>query len=651
MQMKESNISDISQRKKLEEDLRVERDLNRRYLEVASVMFVVLHANQEVALINRKGCEILGYERDEIIGRNWFDLVTLPEEADRVKEVFARLIRGELDPVESFENHVLTKTGEKRLIGWTNNYNLDDNGAINGIISCGLDITEKRHAEEKIIEEHNKLEAVMAALDEGITLQDRQFKILYQNKQHQAIQGGHCGEYCYSAYQQKDGVCPGCLLVKCFEDGQVHRREAVAQDKDGNKIYMEVSASPVRDAKGKIVAGIEAVRDISDRKKLEHEAQLARNLESLGVFAGGIAHDFNNLLTGIMGNLSFAQHQLKNGQEAGHLMEAMAEACIRAQKLTRQLLTFAKGGAPVIAAASVEEIATNSTKFILRGSKVKVEARFPEDLWNVTVDSGQISQVFQNLAQNAEQAMPTGGVIEIQAENVVVADQDNLPLAAGHYVKLSFKDNGIGMEPQVLPKIFDPYFTTKEDGSGLGLAISFSIIHKHHGHLEVASKRGMGTTFTIWLPASLAEEVVLAGATSQLPEVTSGQGRIMVMDDQEMIRNLAAQMLQVLGYSVEAVGDGNEMLERYRGAMAAGVPFDAVIMDLTIPGGMGGEEAVSHLLELDPRAKAIVSSGYSNDSAIANYAAFGFRGVIAKPFTLAELSSVLEEVLKLESAQ
>ncbi len=337
-------LRDITEQKRLLGRLRHERDLNRRYFEVASVIFVVLNTAQQVVLINQKGCEILGYDRGELIGANWFDKVVPREENEAVKAVFGKLIAGEVAPVEYFENAVITRNGGKRQIGWTNNYIRGENGSITEIISCGKDITEQVQAEAKALEERNKLEAVMAALDAGITVQNSDFRILYQNRVHQNMQGLHTGELCYQAYQKRDDVCPGCLLVQTLRDGKTHRREVSAPAEDGNLIYMEVTSSPIRNAKGEIVAGIEAVRDISDRKKLEQEVQKARNLESLGIFAGGLAHDFNNLLTGILGNLSLVREKLKAGKEVGSLVGRYRKCRQSSPEINQTVADLCQGG-------------------------------------------------------------------------------------------------------------------------------------------------------------------------------------------------------------------------------------------------------------------------------------------------------------------
>ncbi len=274
---------------------------------------------------------------------------------------------------------------------------------------------------------------------------------------------------------------------------------------------------------------------------------------------------------------------------------------------------------------------------------MRVENNLPDDLWAIAADSGQISQVFQNLAQNARQAMPEGGVIRIAGGNVELKEPDSRLLNRGRYVRISFADSGCGVSGAEISRIFDPYFTTKPDGSGLGLAVCFSIIKKHGGHIQAESRPGRGTTFHIMLPAS--DETVKAAVEPEA-SVAPGQGRILVMDDEEMIRTVSVAMLEHLGYTADAVEDGEKMLELYQRASTEGKSYDLVIMDLTIPGGLGGEQAVKKLLEMDPHARAIVSSGYANDPIIAHYRSYGFAGMVVKPFAIEQLAESLFEVLQ-----
>jgi CheY-like chemotaxis protein len=326
------------------------------------------------------------------------------------------------------------------------------------------------------------------------------------------------------------------------------------------------------------------------------------------------------------------------------LMEA-EKACARAADLTRQLLTFAKGGAPVRKTASLGEMIRECCEFSLRGSNVRCEFSVADDLWTVEIDVGQMSQVIQNLVINADQAMPEGGVIRVSAGNLVL-DAENrplgLPLDDGRYVKVSVADRGTGISKEHLSKIFDPYFSTKHKGSGLGLAISYSIVKSHDGYLGAASELGEGTTFEIYLPAS---EVSVRPEEKKEQKLLAGEGRVLLMDDEEQLRKSAGRILNKLGYEVEFAGHGEEAIEIYQKAQASGKPFDAVILDLTVPGGMGGKETIKKLIELDPEVKAVVSSGYSNDPVMAEFKEYGFQGVLVKPYKIEELGELLHKLI------
>ncbi|MBD3289147.1 response regulator, partial [candidate division KSB1 bacterium] len=413
---------------------------------------------------------------------------------------------------------------------------------------------------------------------------------------------------------------------------------------DGREIHVYIEDRLVFDEERNIVGIRSTVQDITDRKKLEDELFKIRNLESLGTFAGGIAHDFNNILTGIMCNLSLARViPSSDREEMKSVLKDTEYAAMRAKDLTQQLLTFSKGGAPVKKTVSIGELIKESASFVTSGSNVKCVCDIPDDLWQVDIDRGQMSQVVSNLVINADQSMPAGGTIRICAKNTDLAQDSHLPLDPGQYIKISVIDKGVGIPEEYLSKIFDPYFSTKQKGSGLGLSIVFSIIKNHDGFITVDSTPGAGTTFEIYLPAAEKEPISDAETKSNLEK---GHGKILIMDDEENVRKAARKIIRHLGYSVQTTGDGKETIELYKNEMEKGAPFDAVILDLTIPGGMGGKETVSRLLQLDPDANVIVSSGYSDDSIMANYASHGFSGVIAKPYRIHEMGDVLHNVLQ-----
>lgn len=391
------------------------------------------------------------------------------------------------------------------------------------------------------------------------------------------------------------------------------------------------------------------------RTQLEREsrlqAELARagKLDSLGLLAGGIAHDFNNLLTVLMGNISLIRLDGSLSDEARSWLDHAARAAARARDLTQQLLTFAKGGSPVRTAVSLPEVVREVTEFALRGSKVNCQFDLPADLWPANVDKGQIGQVVQNIVINAQQAMPNGGTILIALSNQEVGQEFAGVLAPGRYLRLDVTDGGPGIHESDIGRIFDPYFTTKKTGSGLGLATVHSIVKKHAGHVAVESTLGRGTTFHIWLPAANPGEVPRPDSSAPVvpaPAATGSGARVLVMDDEEFIRNLATSILRRQRCQATAVADGAAAVQEYARARAVGQPYDLVILDLTIPGGMGGRQAMEELLRLDPDVKAIVSSGYSNDQVLAQYQAHGFRGMISKPYDVADFADTVERVLR-----
>ncbi len=387
--------------------------------------------------------------------------------------------------------------------------------------------------------------------------------------------------------------------------------------------------------------------------RLQAELARAGKLESLGLLAGGIAHDFNNLLTVLMGNISLVRLDEQLGEESKTCLAQSEKAAVRARDLTQQLLTFAKGGAPLRAAVSLPEVVREVAEFALRGSKVRCQFDVIDGLWPANVDKGQIGQVVQNIVINALQAMPEGGVVKIALSNQPVGTELGAVLTPGRYVRLDIRDQGPGIAAADLSRIFDPYFTTKKQGSGLGLATVHSIVKKHSGHITAESTPGQGTTFHIWLPA--AEPDAVLRTDSSAPAATSagimtGRARVLFMDDEEFIRNLGCSILRRYGYHAKAVDDGATALSEYIRAKEAGEPYDLVVLDLTIPGGMGGKQTMEELLKLDPAVKAIVSSGYSNDLVLSNYQSHGFRGMVSKPYDVADFAHAVERVLKGERA-
>ena len=414
-----------------------------------------------------------------------------------------------------------------------------------------------------------------------------------------------------------------------------------------NDLSSKINIQPITDEYGELQLGINSMIDELREREIEREKALEefgkhQKFESLGILAGGIAHDFNNLLTAIRGNVQLAQMYKHDSEELKHCLSDTEHATVRAMDLTRQLLTFAKGGTPVKTTASIPELLQSTVTFILRGSKSKCEFAFAEKLRPVDIDTTQISQVIDNLVINANQSMPNGGIINIRAENAYINETSTLPLEKGEYIKITITDHGTGILKQNIPKIFDPFFTTKHSGTGLGLATSYAILKRHGGHISVESEVGIGSTFYVYLPASINAVKVKALLDSMS---YAGGGRILVMDDQESIRALLGKMLALMNYEAEFANDGQKAVDIFAEAKKSGKPFDAVIMDLTVPGAMGGKEAVKVLREIDPDVIAFVTSGYSNDPVMAQYKEYGFKGRLDKPFKIQDLKNLLKSFL------
>lgn len=425
-------------------------------------------------------------------------------------------------------------------------------------------------------------------------------------------------------------------------NGEMIKTEEIFRNKDGDFSAFDFTFNPVFDTNNKIRYVVVEGHDVTEKIRLHNELLNAKKLESIGLLAGGIAHDFNNILTGILGMISLAKIYATDNDDLYDKLFMAEKATLKAKDLTGQLLTFSKGGLPVKKSTSIETLLIDSTNFISSGSNVKCNFFIDEDLYNVEVDEGQINQVINNIIINAIQAMPDGGNINIKAQNYTVTNKEkSLLLKNGNYVKISITDQGMGIPQDMLNKIFDPYFTTKKTGSGLGLATSYSIIRKHEGAILAESEVNVGTTFYIYLPATIKKEI----SKNHLdPGKKKRGGKILVMDDDKCVLDVTKAILRSFSFEVDFATNGLETIEKYKESLR-GNKYDVVIIDLTIPGGMGGEETIKRLLEIDPNVKAIVSSGYSNAPIMSRYMDFGFKGVVAKPYIAGELIEAIDKVL------
>lgn len=509
-----------------------------------------------------------------------------------------------------------------------------------GSAILGKDVAPRAITKELLTEKRH-FELILESLAEGIVEITRETRIVYLNR------------VAKNLVQKPEENVLGSIFKELFSEGDrdtIHKLlnfgaggngTVLTLDKPvklGNK-QISLRLIPIQEEQRAIIL----LNDVSEHKRMESLLQQTHKMEAIGVLAGGLAHDFNNILMAVLGNISLAkQYAEPLGGALYRKLEEAERASLRAQDLTQQLLTFSRGGAPIKKTVSMASLIRESATFALRGSNVRCEISIQEGLWPVEVDEGQMSQVVHNLIINADQAMPDGGTVTVKAGNILLDERNSQGMPPGRYIFISIKDEGIGIPENLLPRIFDPYFTTKQKGSGLGLAMVYSIVKKHEGHVTVESQVKQGTEVRVYLPASW-NRVSAPKRVDVRPQ--AGRGRVLLMDDEELVVTTVRDMLEYLGYECVIARDGEEAIRIYTTAIETGNPFDVVIMDLTVPGKMGGKTAVKRLLEIDPNMKAVVSSGYSNDPVMARFEQFGFRGVVTKPYRIEQLSEVLGRVL------
>ena len=623
-----------------------------------------------IAFANKRMAEMLGMSPEDIIGKTANDLGLLKNPADLEK--LTKLIIGQ-GHVDNFEVEKVFPGGARgtdlismRLVSINKKHYC---------LTVIQDVTERKQAAEALSRSEKRYRLLYEYAPIGILLVSRSGQILEVNPAAIQILGSPSAEATKGI-----NILTFPLLIQagisaafrqCVEMGQVVFDEYPYVTKWGKSICQELRFVPIFDDHDRVNLVHAIIEDVTERKRMEEELQKAQKLESLGVLAGGIAHDFNNLLTGIYGYIDLARSVSKDARAVEYL-EATLSSMTRARALTLQLLTFAKGGAPVQKLTLLAPFIREAAQFALSGSNISCRFDLAENLWPCNIDKNQIGQVIDNIVINAQQAMPNGGSVEISAKNITLGKQEHpllrplnppssevpkglltngVPPAGepegrrrdiGDYVKISVKDSGIGIPKDVMPRIFDPFYTTKTKGHGLGLATCYSIINRHGGRIDVESAPGMGSAFHVYLPATTN---AVAADDAAIVKHT-GSGAIIVMDDEEMIRTTVGDMLESLGYSVACKNDGKEAVDFYCAETGAGRRIDAMIFDLTVPGGMGGIEAVAELRKLNKDIPVFVASGYAEKSVMKDPVRFGFTASICKPFTMAELSEMLNRYLK-----
>jgi PAS domain S-box-containing protein len=641
--------TDITERKHAEENIKEMKDKYESLIKnIPDVIYSVLpDATSSTIFVSERIKEWTGYSPIEFYQDNelWSKSVH-PEDKNKSLETFLKACETKKDFTSEYKV-IHKETGQVFHVRDHGVPIFDEKGGIIRFDGILTDITERHLAEVALREAEAKYRTLVEQSLQGVGIvQDG--GIAFANQALAEITGYTVKELTTLSHEkvvsivhpEDQSLVWGRMRDRMMGISVPNHYEFRGVRKDGSIVQLEMFAN-LSEYNGK--PAVQAIIvDITEKRKIEEELLKIQKLESLGILAGGIAHDFNNILTAILGNISIAKLSAKPGDKVFDRLKEAEKASMRAKDLTQQLLTFSKGGAPIKKTISLSKVLKDTATFTLSGSSVECKFIIQEDLWPVEADEGQISQVIHNLIINADQAMPEGGMIEVSAENITIGIEAALPLQQGNFVKMSIKDQGIGMPEDHLSKIFDPYFSTKQKGSGLGLTVAYSIIKNHQGYITADSELGVGTTFSIYLPASkkqlLPEEI-------QEVKPIIGKGKILVMDDEEIIREALGEILTTLEYQVGFAKNGEEAIALYKQAKEINEPFDAVIMDLTIRGGMGGKEAIKKLLEIDSNVKAIVSSGYSTDPVMADHQKYGFNGVVAKPYDIQELGKTLHKII------
>ncbi len=683
-----TTFKDITERHKAETAIHQSEERFRRIFQAGPLGIGLSDLDYKFIMVNSRFCRLYGYSENELVGRTFRD-ISFPEDVSKDTPNLQKLVSGEFTYYNT-EKRYKKKNGGVFWGSLTVTLIRDNDGKPQGFLAMVEDITPRKQSEERI----NHLNLALRSIrnvDQLITREKDRDRLI-QGICDSLVSSGSfenawivlTDEACRPVNwaQSKNSNFPRIDLLKlkelpsCAQKALKQNKVIVIEDP-----YKQCQGCPIIGEKrevGSITVKLEsegeiygvlcasmprrllfgedekslldevaddiafALRDISlgaAKELLQQEQQRAAKLESIGTLAGGIAHDFNNLLTGIIGNIGLAKSFLPPDGSVYEVLDEAEKAAARSRNLTQQLLTFARGGAPIKKIINAVNIIKDSAAFALRGSKVKLELSLPDDLWLIEADEGQIGQVIHNLVINADEAMPGGGTLHITAGNLKLSKAGRLPLPAGNYIEIDVKDTGTGISPEHLQKIFEPYFTTRHQGSGLGLTSAYSIIKSHSGALLAESTLDQGSTFRIYLPAS--KKTAKGEKKVAAKQSTQAGGKVLVMDDDEVIRKMLKNMLNLAGFEVEVTADGAEALEKYKQSLAANNPFSAVIMDLTVPGGMGGKEAIKALLEIDPKAAAIVSSGYATDPIMSEYKKYGFSAVIAKPYSIKQLQETI----------
>ncbi|OPX98970.1 MAG: Sporulation kinase E [Syntrophorhabdus sp. PtaB.Bin006] len=683
------SIRDITERRRAEEALRTSE---KRYRELHKSLrdgFALVTLDGRLVETNAAFQSMVGYTKEELVGRFYRELT--PQKWHAFEEKIMREQTHQRGYSDVYQKEYIRKDGTIIPVELRAHLMRDEDGSPVEIWAFVRDITERIRAEEALqryqehleelvkerttklateIAEHKRTERALRESEkkyrnifdnaiEGIFQTSPEGQFLSANPALARIHGFDSPEELMASVAdiaREIYVNPEdrTKLMELYEkQGFVERFETQFYRRDGEKIWISMNSRAVRGEDGTVLCYEGTAEDITSRKQIEEELLIMRNIESIGTLAGGIAHDFNNLLTAVTGYISLARISLASGNDATQLLSAAERISLKGKELTQKLITFSKGGAPIKKLINPGQLIRQITGTVLTSPTIRFEYSFPDNLSPIEGDEAQIRQVIHNIILNSKEAMPDGGIVRIGAANIALGPDDSILLPHGDYVRISVEDEGIGIKEEDLPRIFDPYFTTKgmgaEKGMGLGLAVVYSIIKRHNGHITVQSIPGQGTTVHIYLPVH-PEPTVLTTGPIEPESGHPSRGRVLFMDDEEYIRDIGSRLILHLGYQVTTAGDGAEAVALYKDALASDEPFRAVILDLTVKNGLGGEEAFRRLLSVDPQVNAIISSGYTDDPLIAHFADYGFKGVVVKPYKIEELGDTLQRVVSTPAA-
>lgn len=639
----EELAAELEERKRAESALQQSEERYRTTLMSVGDGVISTDARGQVMLMNAVAAALTGWTAEEAVGRPLDEVFCIVNEETRlrVKNPAEEVLREGL--VVGLANHtvLISRNGSECAIADAGAPIRDSEGGISGVVLVFRDQTEERAAQDSLRAEKNKSEAILAAMGDGVSIQDLNYRILYQNDVHKRFVGSHAGEYCFRAYEAKEAVCEGCPVALTFSDGMVHLVLRTVHMPGGIR-YFEITSSPLRDASGEIIAGIEVVRDVTVQRHSEEQLRQAQKMDSIGQLAGGIAHDFNNVMTAIIGYASLLEIKLRDNEQLRPYVAHILESSERASGLTRSLLAFSRKQSLEMKPVNLNELACGFRNIMSRliGEDIALELKCSSEELVVDADKGQLEQVLMNLVTNARDAMPKGGRIGICTEHVVM-DRDMGDIKKGAYAVVVFSDNGAGIDPKVQEHIFEPFFTTKEvgKGTGLGLAVVYGIIHKHGGTIHLYSEPGQGTTFRIYLPVS--ETAAAEKAETEILEVPHGTETILLVEDNEETRWVAREILEEFGYSVIEAVDGEDAVTVF---IANQDRIQLVLSDLVMP-KKNGREACDEIRKLRPEVKIILMSGYTADIINTKGSFDTGMNFISKPLNPSTLLNKIREAL------